>query len=144
MSRYLVERIATNPRITVRGEATVSRLDGDHTLGAVHVATSNGEVEIPCVALFSFIGAEPESEWLSGCAALDRHGFVLTDRSLDAQTSGDRWRQLGRAPLSYETSCPGMFAVGDVRSGSTKRVAAAVGEGSAAVGSVHEYLAFTS
>ena len=95
------------------------------------------------VGLFSFIGADPASDWLSGCAALDDHGFVLTDRSLTDDDLDDRWDVLGRAPLPFETSHPGLFAVGDVRSGSTKRVAAAVGEGSAAVRSVHEYLSFT-
>jgi thioredoxin reductase (NADPH) len=95
-----------------------------------------------CTALFSFIGAEPASEWLSGCAALDERGFVLTDRSLGSEQLDDRWEALGRRPLPYETSHPGLFAVGDIRAGSTKRVAAAVGEGSAVVSAVHEYLAF--
>ena len=93
-------------------------------------------------ALFSFIGAEPASEWLSGFAALDDRGFVLTDRSLGREHLNGRWEALGRSPLPFETSYPGLFAVGDVRSGSTKRVAAAVGEGSASVRSVHDYLAF--
>ena len=97
---------------------------------------------MPCAALFSFIGADPASGWLSGCAALDERGFVLTDRALDPAHLDGRWEALGRRPLPFETSHPGLFAVGDVRSGSTKRVAAAVGEGSAAVRSVHEYLAF--
>ncbi|HZT96877.1 MAG TPA: cyclic nucleotide-binding protein, partial [Chloroflexota bacterium] len=70
------------------------------------------------------------------------HGFVLTDRSLTAADLDAHWETLGRGPLPYETSRPGLFAVGDVRSGSTKRVAAAVGEGSAAVRAVHEFLAF--
>jgi thioredoxin reductase (NADPH) len=94
------------------------------------------------VALFSFIGAEPASEWLSGFAALDDRGFVLTDRSLGKEQLDEQWEALGRAPLPFETSHPGLFAVGDIRSGSTKRVAAAVGEGSAAARSVHDYLAF--
>ena len=92
--------------------------------------------------LFSFIGAEPASGWLSGCAALDERGFVLTDRSLLESQLDGRWDDLGRRPLAFETSHPGLFAVGDLRSGSTKRVAAAVGEGSAAVRSVHDYLRF--
>jgi thioredoxin reductase (NADPH) len=79
---------------------------------------------------------------LTGCAALDERGFVLTDRWLEDEHLGDRWETLGRRPLPFETSHPGLFAVGDVRAGSTKRVAAAVGEGSAAVRSVHDYLAF--
>ena len=104
--------------------------------------TKDGEATLPCVGLFSFIGADPASEWVSGCAALDDRGFVLTDRSLRDELLDERWDELGRQPLPFETSHPGLLAVGDVRSGSTKRVAAAVGEGSAAVRSVHEYLAF--
>jgi thioredoxin reductase (NADPH) len=79
---------------------------------------------------------------LSGFVALDDSGFVLTDRSLERKHLDGRWEALGRSPLPFETSHPGLFAVGDIRSGSTKRVAAAVGEGSAAVRSVHAYLAF--
>jgi thioredoxin reductase (NADPH) len=106
------------------------------------VTGADGDVELDCAGLFSFIGAEPASEWLSGCAALDDRGFVRTDRLLEPAHRGGRWEALGRAPLPFETSHPGLFAVGDVRSGSTKRVAAAVGEGSACVGSVHQHLAF--
>jgi thioredoxin reductase (NADPH) len=98
---------------------------------------------VPCAALFSFIGADPATGWLSSCAALDGHGFVLTDRMLEPADLDDRWVLIDRRPLPFESSHPGLFAVGDVRSGSTKRVAAAVGEGSAAVRSVHEFLAFT-
>jgi thioredoxin reductase (NADPH) len=109
----------------------------------VRLAGDGHEDEIACGGLFSFIGAEPASDWLSGCAALDEHGFVVTDRALTAEHLDARWDGLARQPLPFETSHPGLFAVGDVRSGSTKRVAAAVGEGSAAVRSVHEYLAFS-
>jgi thioredoxin reductase (NADPH) len=108
----------------------------------VRLRTAGGDSVLPCVALFSLIGAEPASGWLFGCAALDEHGFVLTDRSIGAERLDARWETLGRLPLPFETSHPGLFAVGDVRAGSIKRVAAAVGEGSAAVRSVHEYLAF--
>ena len=142
MSRYLIDRIDANPRIEVRTETTITGLDGDRTLTSVRLTSAAGEEVVPCAALFSFIGAEPASEWLSGCAALDERGFVLTDRSLGPEQLGARWDALGRRPLPYETSHPGLFAVGDVRAGSTKRVAAAVGEGSAAVRAVHEYLAF--
>ena len=76
------------------------------------------------------------------CAALDPKGFVLTDRALDAADLGPEWDALARSPLPFETSLPGLFAVGDLRSGSMKRVASAVGEGSAAVRSVHEHLAY--
>jgi thioredoxin reductase (NADPH) len=123
-------------------QTSIVGLDGDETLGRVTVAGPAGEAGLPCVSLFSFIGADPASEWLSGSAALDDRGFVLTDRSLTDDRLDERWRALGRRPLPFETSSPGLFAVGDVRSGSVKRVAAAVGEGSAAVRSVHEHLAF--
>jgi thioredoxin reductase (NADPH) len=144
MSRYLVDRIEAHPRIEVWANTTVTGLDGDEdgALSAVRVAGADGDTTLRCVALFSFIGADPASEWLSGCAALDERGFVLTDRSLRDEDLDGRWEALGRPPLPFETSHPGLFAVGDIRSGSTKRVAAAVGEGSAAVRSVHEYLAF--
>jgi thioredoxin reductase (NADPH) len=142
MSRYLVERIEVDDRIAVRTNTQVTGLDGGETLGAVWLTNAGREVVVPCAALFSFIGADPASSWLSGCAALDDHGFVLTDRSLGDEHLDARWGTLGRRPLPFETNHPGLFAVGDVRAGSMKRVASAVGEGSAAVHSVHEYLAF--
>jgi thioredoxin reductase (NADPH) len=142
MSRYLVDRIQADSRIGVRTNTEVAGLEGDRSLTAVRLRTAGGDSVLPCAGLFSFIGAEPASGWLSGCAALDEHGFVLTDRSLGADRLDTRWETLGRLPLPFETSQPGLFAVGDLRSGSIKRVAAAVGEGSAAVRSVHEYLAF--
>jgi thioredoxin reductase (NADPH) len=142
MSRYLVDRIEIDPRIEVRANSTITALEGDQTLTSVRVSTEGVDAVLPCAALFSFIGAEPAATWLSGCAALDELGFVLTDRSLDEGRLDERWAVLDRRPLPFETSYPGLFAVGDVRSGSIKRVAAAVGEGSAAVRSVHEYLAF--
>jgi thioredoxin reductase (NADPH) len=143
MSRYLVDRIIDHPHIDVKANTNVTALDGDDALERVVLSNADGNTEIDCSGLFSFIGADPESEWLSGCAALDDRGFVLTDRALTDDHLDDRWNSLGRPPLPFETSHPGLFAVGDVRSGSTKRVAAAVGEGSAAVRSVHDYLSFT-
>jgi thioredoxin reductase (NADPH) len=142
MSRYLLDRIQADKRINVRRNTKIVALEGEQTLTGVRVIGPGGEETLPCLALFSFIGADPASEWLSGCAALDQRGFVLTDRYLGPEHLGERWDALGRSPLPFETSHPGLFAVGDVRSGSTKRVAAAVGEGSAAVRSVHEFLAF--
>jgi thioredoxin reductase (NADPH) len=144
MSRYLVDRIAEHPRIQVRPNSQVTALEGSDALERVTLTGDDGATDLACGGLFSFIGADPASEWLSGCAALDDRGFVLTDRGLTAEHLDERWNTLGRSPLPFETSHPGLFAVGDIRSGSTKRVAAAVGEGSAAVRSVHDYLAFTS
>jgi thioredoxin reductase (NADPH) len=142
MSRYLVDRIEADGRITVRNKTEIAGLEGDVELAAVRLRSAGEDSLLPCGAVFSFIGAEPASGWLSGCAALNTRGFVLTDRSLGVDNLDARWETLGRLPLPFETSRPGLFAVGDVRAGSTKRVAAAVGEGSAAVRSVHEYLAF--
>ena len=142
MSRYLVDRVHEHPRIDVRTDTQVVALDGGASLEQITVAGPGGHSTLACVGLFSFIGANPSSTWLAGCAALDAHGFVLTDRSLGDEHLDERWTALGRRPLPYETSRPGLFAVGDLRSGSTKRVATAVGEGSAAVRAVHEHLAF--
>ena len=143
MSRYLTDRIDAHPAITVRKGTEVTGLVGDPDLQAVRMAGADGEAEVPCAGLFSFIGAEPSSDWISGCAAFDERGFVLTDRALGPEHLDERWAALGRLPLPFETSHPGLFAVGDVRSGSTKRVATAVGEGSACVGAVHQYLTFS-
>jgi thioredoxin reductase (NADPH) len=143
MSRYLVNRVEEDPRIDVRTDTMISALDGDRTLTSITVAGPDGEHVLACAGLFSFIGADAESGWLAGCAALDAGGFVLTDRSLDETHLDERWEAQHRRPLPFETSHPGLFAVGDVRSGSIKRVATAVGEGSAAVRSVHEYLGFS-
>jgi len=142
MSRYLVDRIDADKRIVVRRNTRIVALEGDESLTRVRISDSGGDETLASTALFSFIGAEPASEWLSGFAALDDRGFVLTDRSIGREHLNGPWKALGRSPLPFETSHPGLFAVGDIRSGSTKRVAAAVGEGSAAVRSVHEYLAF--
>jgi thioredoxin reductase (NADPH) len=142
MSRYLVERVEADPHITLRARTMVVGLDGDRTLQEVQLSGPDGETVMPCAGLFSFIGADPSSGWLNGCAAVDDAGFVLTDFSLTADQLGQGWETLGRLPLPFESSHPGLFAVGDLRSGSTKRVAAAVGEGSASVRSVHQYLVF--
>ncbi len=142
MSRYLLERVEADPGITVRTGTTVVALQGDETLRALELNGPDGGTVVECAGLFSFIGADPSSGWLSGCAALDERNFVLTDLSLGPDRLGENWETLDRQPLPFETSHPGLFAVGDLRSGSTKRVAAAVGEGSASVRSVHQYLAF--
>jgi thioredoxin reductase (NADPH) len=142
MSRYLVDRVEADPHITLRTRTTIVALDGDETLRAVHLNGPDGKIVLECAGLFSFIGADPSSGCLNGCAALDDRGFVLTDLSLTPDQLGQGWQTLARSPLPFETSHPGLFAVGDLRSGSTKRVAAAVGEGSASVRSVHQYLAF--
>jgi thioredoxin reductase (NADPH) len=143
MSRYLVERIQADPRIDVLECTEARALEGtDHLERVTLEHTSTGEQRTePCVGLFCFIGAVPATGWLDGAVALDPKGFVLTDRDLPAATTAPGGAFTHRAPLPFETSVPGVFAVGDVRLGSMKRVAAAVGEGSSAVRSVHEYLA---
>jgi thioredoxin reductase (NADPH) len=143
MSRYLVDRIEAHPRVQVHVGKTVTALRGDPVLEGVTVSTPDNSVDLDCSALFSFIGADPNSSWLPQ-VAVDEHGFVLTDRALGAEALGQEWSALGRSPLPYETSKPGLFAVGDLRSGSTKRVAAAVGEGSAAIRSIHEHLSLVT
>jgi thioredoxin reductase (NADPH) len=140
MSRYLADRIESHPGIAVRTGTQVVALSGNGELRGITVECDGKEEELAASGLFSFIGAEPNSGWLSGCAALDPKGFIRTDRALDPADLGPEWDVLGRDPLPFETSQPGLFAVGDVRSGSMKRVASAVGEGSAAVRSVHEHL----
>ncbi|MGZ4691115.1 MAG: FAD-dependent oxidoreductase [Acidimicrobiia bacterium] len=142
MSSYLADRIHAHPNITVRTESECVALHGDEMLTGITVTTASGDVHIEAVALFSFIGADPGSGWLAGNVAVDANGFLRTDRSLTPEDLGEEWESLGRTPLPFETSQPGLFAVGDVRSGSVKRVASAVGEGSAAIRSVHEHLSF--
>ena len=144
MSRYLVDRLVAHPGIEIFANSEIAALEGDDYLAGVRVTRPEGEMAVPCAALFSFIGADPQSAWLSGCAALDSKGFVLTDRSLTDDMLNGPWSTLGRRPLPFETSRPGLFAVGDIRSGSTKRVATAVGEGSAAVRSIHDHLSLVS
>jgi thioredoxin reductase (NADPH) len=136
MSQYLIERIEADPTIDLLTGVEVRRLAGGDRLEQVtldHKATGRQET-IPCSGLFCFIGATPATGWLAADVLLDAHGFVLTDRQLPDSLSG------AFDPLPFETSLPGVFAAGDVRHGSLKRVAAAVGEGSSAVRSVHERL----
>ena len=142
MSRYLIERIDADPRIELLTSTEVRDLDGDRHLERVtleHTPSQDRHV-VECAALFCFIGADPATEWLGDLLALDGRGFVLTDRSLPASVL-ETGPFLVRDPLPFETSVAGVFAVGDVRHGSLKRVAAAVGEGSSAVRSVLEHVA---
>jgi thioredoxin reductase (NADPH) len=139
MSRYLVDRVLAHPRIEVDTGAEVTDLDGRQHLETIDVTyRDRDEVSrYTCSGLFCFIGATPATDWLSGLV-LDRNGFVLTDTALDRAGLSKAWQLLGRTPLPYETSVPAIFAAGDVRSGSMKRVAAAVGEGASAIRSVHQ------
>ena len=138
MSNYLVERIVAEPRIIVHTSTEITGLAGDGALASITLADrSTGAVrEHDCSALFCFIGATPATEWLDGLAT-DDDGFLRTDVRLTADDLDGVWASLGREPLPFETSVPAVFAAGDVRHGSMKRVAAAVGEGASAVASVH-------
>lgn len=141
MSRYLVDRILGDARIELLTRTEVRALAGEPRLTSVvleHTPTG-AQRTIPCAGLFCFIGAEPATAWLQDKLALDPDGFVLTDRQIPETARIASFA--GRDPLPFETSVMGVFAVGDVRSGSTKRVAAAVGEGSSVVRSVYDHLA---
>jgi thioredoxin reductase (NADPH) len=131
MSRYLVDRIERDPRIDVMLHSEVRELLGDDVLEALLVEDnqSGRRHTVDARSLFVFIGAEPHTDWLAGLVALDDRGYVVTGR------------QAGGGALALESSRPGIFAAGDVRSGSIKRVASAVGEGAMAVRLVHEHLA---
>lgn len=144
MSQYLVDRIAANPRIHLHTKTEIVSLQGDRggLTGATWRNRDTGEeTECPARHLFLFIGAEPNTDWLHGCwIELDRFGFVQTGSDLTPTAlAGAGWAE-DREPNALETSIPGVFAIGDVRSGSVKRVAAAVGEGAAVVAQLHTYL----
>ncbi len=142
MSRYLVDRVEGIENVTIHRGAAVTTLEGDDHLAAVRFRNaSGGETRIATPALFLFIGAEPHTRWLDGSVRLDRKGFVLTGTTLPPDAlSTEAWQIAGRLPFFLETSRPGVFAAGDVRSGSVKRCASAVGEGSMAVSFVHAYI----
>jgi thioredoxin reductase (NADPH) len=143
MSAYLVQRIERHPGIDVRLETQVREAHGDARLEAVTVVDAAGSEErVPARALFLCIGGEPRTGWTEEAGVpTDPRGYILTGPDLlDAGQRPDGW-PLDRDPLPLETSVPGFFAAGDVRHGSTKRVAAAVGEGSMAVALAHHRLA---
>jgi thioredoxin reductase (NADPH) len=142
MSAYLVDRLLDHPRVSVQCRSEVTRLDGADFLEEVSITDRGADSTQAqsCSALFCFIGAQPATSWLTGIATGD-DGFIKTDVQLEAADLGPAWAGLGRRPLPFETSIPGVFAVGDVRSGSMKRVAAATGEGASAIASVHKALA---
>jgi thioredoxin reductase (NADPH) len=143
MSRYLVDQIERHPRVAVLRHSEVRELVGDETLQAVVVADNRTSERrrLEVRALFVFIGAQPHTGWLGDVVALDEHRFVLTGVDGLPPEAAAPWREAGRRPLLLETSRPGIFAAGDVRSGSIKRIASAVGEGAMAVRMVHEHLA---
>ncbi|MFD6994347.1 FAD-dependent oxidoreductase [Streptomyces sp. NPDC059943] len=141
MSRYLVDQVERHPKIEVLLHTEVRGASGKEKLQSLSVEdNTNGERHtLRAAALFVFIGARPYTEWLRGVLALDEKGFVLTGADAQAAAEATRWDPLGRGPLLLETSLPGVFAAGDVRSGSVKRVASATGEGAMAIRLVHEH-----
>jgi thioredoxin reductase (NADPH) len=137
MSAYLVDQVKLTPSVEVRLGTRVCAVRGVDHLDHVEVIDTDGAVEqLPASGVFVFIGATPCTEWLDGSIARDEAGFVLVGPDL---ARGRHWTE-PREPLSLETSLPGVFAAGDVRSSSVKRVASAVGDGSIAVHQVHQYL----
>lgn len=143
MSRYLVEQVGALPNVTVHPCSTVSGLEGNGHLAAVRLTgEAPGSQRLDTSSLFLFIGADANTDWLRGCVELDRKGFVVTGTELPPGTAETgRWRSVGRAPFLLETSLPGVFAAGDVRSASVKRCGTAVGEGAMAVSFVHAHIA---
>ena len=142
MSRYLIRRIEETPNITLRTRMRIEALEGDARLERVTWRDGEGRhTTVDIGHVFLMTGADPNTAWLRDCVAMDPKGFVKTGPDLlPGDLAAARW-PLARAPLLFETSLPGVFAVGDVRSGSVKRVAAAVGEGSVCVQLVHKVLA---
>jgi thioredoxin reductase (NADPH) len=147
MSRYLIRRIEDSPHITLHANTEITALEGKGHLEKVTWRTGpNGNPETHDIRhLFLMTGAVPNTEWLQGCVALDEKGFVRTGpdlhvAGLNAQSGAPDGWPLSRPPLHLETTIPGIFAVGDVRCGSAKRVAAAVGEGSVCVQLIHRLL----
>ena len=142
MSRYLIDRIAALPNVELHTRTEIVGLEGDKVQGLTAVIfrdrDSGSTHSCSLRHLFLFIGADPNATWLDHCVAVDKKGFVMTGADVP-QAPG----ATSRAILPLETSQQGVFAIGDVRAGSTKRVAAAVGEGAAVVAQIHSVLAMT-
>jgi thioredoxin reductase (NADPH) len=139
MSDYLITEIDSTPRVHVRLQTEVAAARGEHRLDELVLRDrrTGQEEAVPAAALFVMIGATPHTDWLPGSIARDRHEFVLTGADVPGSGSPGDTRP---SPLPLETSLPGVFAAGDVRAGSVKRVASAVGEGSVAIPQVHQHL----
>lgn len=142
MSSYLVERIRATPNISVLSNTEIESVSGSNKLEKIFLRHKSDDkiIEMDTSAVFIFIGAAPRTELLKGIIETDEKGFILTGPDLfNKKNTNYEWK-LERDPFLLETNIPGVFAAGDIRSGSGKRVAAAVGEGSAAIGMVHKYL----
>ncbi|HZU24598.1 MAG TPA: FAD-dependent oxidoreductase, partial [Bryobacteraceae bacterium] len=143
MSKYLIDDIEKTPNITVETASEVVEVHGKDHLESISISCKRtGSVQtVPASSLFVFIGAEPRTEWLDGFVQRDKRGFIVTGPDLIRDGTPPSSWTLDRDPALLETSQPGVFAVGDVRHGSVKRVASSVGEGSIAIQFVHQYLA---
>jgi thioredoxin reductase (NADPH) len=142
MSRYLIRRIENSPTITLRPQTEIVTLEGDNHLNSAYWRNGKtGQTEKHEIShIFVMTGADPNTRWLNGCMALDSKGFIKTGPDLLPEDLGAAGWPLTRPPYLLETSLPGVFAVGDVRGGSIKRVASAVGEGSIAISFIHKVL----
>jgi thioredoxin reductase (NADPH) len=141
MSKYLIDQIAGTSNISVETESEIMEAIGDKRLEALKIRTSQGEETRPATSVFLFIGAAPQTDWLPESIMRDPNGFVLSGRDLRVEGQLPRIWKEDREPYLLETSMPGIFVAGDVRHGSVKRAASAVGEGSIAVQFMHQYLA---
>ena len=142
MSQYLIDQIQQTPNIQIWAHASVAEVHGEKRLEEISVMCSDtNKIErVPATSVFIFIGALPRTEWLAGLVERDDRGFVLTGPDLIRDGARPNGWTLDRDPVLLETNVPGIFAVGDVRHGSVKRVASGVGEGSVAVQFIHQYL----
>ena len=142
MSQYLIDQIKETPKIQVWAHAGVTEVHGETHLEEISVLCSDtGKIErVPANSIFIFIGALPRTDWLAGVVERDERGFLLTGPDLISDGQRPKGWTLERDPFLLETNVPGIFAVGDVRHGSVKRVASGVGEGSVAVQFIHQYL----
>ncbi len=143
MSQYLIEQIKKLPNVEVWTESEVIEAHGGDHLEELSIQSraSNEIRRVPAAGLFIFIGATPETEWLNNTVPMDDRGFILTGAALSRGNGRPKGWKLDRDPFLLETGIPGVFAAGDVRHGSVKRVASGVGEGSVVVQMVHQYLA---
>lgn len=146
MSRYLIDQIEETENITVQLSSSVIGVKGETNLEAITIANANTKVSktVSANSLFIFIGASPRTDWLEGLVERDEQGYILTGSYLKRSGQQERKWRLERDPFLLETNVPGVFAVGDVRHNSVKRVASAVGEGSIAIQFVHQYLNFSN